>query len=74
MTPTQSLSERLRMEGRGTDWSDIAREAADALDAKDKEIVRLRETILDALDDEVAQRMMSKWCADATAVIGEVKP
>jgi hypothetical protein len=32
MTDTQSLSERLRMEGRGTDMQDIACEAADALD------------------------------------------
>ena len=39
--PTQSLSERLRDQPPGP-WIGLMREAADALDAKDEEINKLR--------------------------------
>jgi hypothetical protein len=34
------------------------------------EIEQLRAVICDALDDEVARRMMSQWCAEAITAIG----
>lgn len=37
-------------------------------------IERLRTLISDALDDEVALRMMSKWCEEARAALKDTKP
>lgn len=68
---TRDLIERL---GEIIPWcmdiNELNAEAAAEIKRLRAEIERLRATICDALDDEVARRFMSKWCAEAIAALG----